>query len=417
MAADSFYQAVQQAFEKTADELELPAGLRERFRRPRRQLVVSVPVQKDDGSETVYAGYRVLHNSDRGPGKGGVRFHPSATLEEVTALATLMTWKTALLNLPFGGAKGAVACNTKEMSGREIEQVARRYMLEISPLVGADIDIPAPDMYTDERVMGWMMDAYDQIVGRDSRGVVTGKPLALGGLADRQDATARGAAIILARSVKDVGGTIEGCRVAVQGFGNAGSLVSKILAEEYQARIVSVSDSSGAIYREEGLPIAEVMQKKRDEGSVTAFNGGADHIASEEQWSLDVDVIIPAAGHGAIDEAVAKKIKAGLIVEAANGPTTPAADRVLHERGITVIPDILANGGGVTVSYFEWAQNQQVERWRPERVRTNLEEVMITAYEEVAERARMIESDLRTAAYQIGVNRVAEATVARGGIG
>ncbi len=415
MAPERFYRAVQNAYERAAEQLELPSGLRERLRLPKRQVVVSVPVVRDDGSEIVYTGFRVLHNVDRGPGKGGVRFHPAVTLEEVTALATLMTWKTGLLNLPFGGAKGAVACDTKRMSGREIEQVARRYMLEISPLVGADTDIPAPDMYTDERVMGWMMDAYDQISGHAARGVVTGKPLALGGLAGRQDATARGAAIVLAHSVADSGRSIDNCRVAVQGFGNAGSQVSKILVEEYGARIVAVSDSSGAIHSQRGLPIEAVMDAKQNEGTVLAFRD-ADHIKPCDLWSLEVDVVIPAAGHGAIDETVAKKIRAALVVEAANGPVTPEGDAILYDRGITVIPDILANGGGVTVSYFEWAQNQQAERWRPERVQTSLREVMTTAYQEVIERAREIESDLRTAAYQLGVNRVAEAAGARGGM-
>lgn len=414
MSRNAFYEAVQHSFERAADQLELPNGLRERLRRPKRQLIVSVPVQRDDGSETVYAGYRVLHNTDRGPGKGGIRFHPSASLEEVTALATLMTWKTAVLGLPFGGGKGAVACDTKSLSGREIEQVARRYMQEISPLVGPDVDIPAPDMYTDERVMGWMMDAYDQIVGRDIRGVVTGKPLALGGMEGRQDATARGAAIVLALALKERGQTIEGCRVAVQGFGNAGSLVSKILAEEYGGCVVSVSDSSGAIYRDDGLPIADVMAAKQRERTVLAFKD-ADPIDPAELVTLDVDVLIPAAQHGAIDKKVAKKVKAGLIIEAANGPTTPEADETLHERGVTVVPDILANGGGVTVSYFEWAQNQQVEQWRPERVRRSLEEVMSAAYRDVSRQAGQADSDLRTAAYSLGVSRVAEAAGARGG--
>ncbi len=415
MAQNQFYSAVQQLFERAADQLELPQGLRDRLRHPKRQVIVSVPVHLDDGAEIVFPGYRVLHNSDRGPGKGGVRFHPTATLEEVTALATLMTWKTALLNLPFGGAKGAVACDTKSMSDREVEQVARRYMQEISPIVGADVDIPAPDMYTDERVMGWMMDAYDRIVGRDVRGVVTGKPLALGGLPGRQDATARGAAIVMALSIKDSGRSVTDCRAAVQGFGNVGSLVSKILVEEYGARIVSVSDSGGAIYREDGLPIAEVMETKLREGTVTAYKH-AEVIDSEDQWSLEVDAFIPAAQHGAIDKKVAKTVQANLIIEAAHGPVTPEADEVLYKRGITVIPDILANGGGVTVSYFEWAQNQQVERWRPERVRTSLEEVMTAAYEEVLARATEIESDLRAAAYQLGITRVAEAAGARGGL-
>lgn len=414
MSGDLFYSAVQRCFEEAAQRLGIPEGLRELLDRPRRQLIVSVPIERDDGSRSVFEGYRVVHNTARGPGKGGVRFHPGVNLEEVTALATLMTWKTAVLDLPFGGAKGAVACDTKQLSDREVEQVARRYMEEIAPLVGPEIDIPAPDMYTDERVMGWMMDAYDRIVGRDVRGVVTGKPLALGGTAGRQDATARGAAIVLAMALKERGQQCEGCRVAVQGFGNAGSLVSRILADEYRARIVSVSDSKGAIYREAGLPIDAVIEAKREQGSVIAFDD-ADRIDPEEQWSLDVDVMIPAARHGAIDESVANRLRAGIVIEAANGPTTPEADRVLFDRDVTVVPDILANGGGVTVSYFEWAQNQQFERWRPERVRANLKETMSRAYETVEAKARSEGCNLRTAAYLVGVERVAEAAGARGG--
>lgn len=415
MSGNSFYQAVQQCFLRAADRLGVNNGLRDRLWRPRRKLVVAVPIERDDGTESVFEGYRVVHNTDRGPGKGGVRFHPATSVEEVTALATLMTWKTAMLNLPFGGAKGAVACDTKHLSDREVEQVARRYMQEIAPLVGPEIDIPAPDMYTDERVMGWMMDAYDRIVGRDVRAVVTGKPLALGGTAGRQDATARGAAIVLAHALADRGMKAKGCRICVQGFGNAGSLVSKILAEEYGARIVSVSDSSGAIYDDRGLPIQEVMTLKREEGTVTAHED-ADKIDVEEQWALDVDVLIPAAQHGSIDERVAERVQARVIIEAANGPTTPEADRVLFDRGVVVVPDILANGGGVTVSYFEWAQNQQFERWRPERIRENLQEVMSTAYEEVTTRAAEDGSDLRSAAYVIALTRVAEAAGARGGL-
>ncbi len=388
--------------------------MRERLNRPKRQLIVSVPIERDDGSESVFEGYRVLHNFDRGPGKGGVRFHPKATLEEVTALATLMTWKTALLDLPFGGAKGAVACDAKSLSAREMEQVARRYMEEISPLVGPDMDIPAPDMYTDERVMGWMMDAYDRIVGRDVRGVVTGKPLALGGMPGRQDATARGAAIVLALALEDAGASVEDCRVAVQGFGNAGSLVSRILAAEYGARIVAVSDSTGAVYRDGGLPVDDVIETKLEGGRVDGFQD-ADSIDPDELWSLDVDVLIPAAQHGAIDADVAGRIQARIVIEAANGPTTPEADEVLYERGISVVPDILANAGGVTVSYFEWAQNQQVERWRPERVRSSLEQVMSTGYRAVVDKAESEECDPRSAAYLVGVSRVAEAAGARGG--
>ena len=415
MSGDSFYKAVQDSFERAAERLELPDGLRERLRRPKRQLIVSVPLQRNGGSEAVFVGYRVLHNDDRGPGKGGVRFHPAATLDEVTALATLMTWKTAVMKLPFGGAKGAVACDTKGLSDLELEQVARRYMEEISPLVGPDVDIPAPDMYTDGRVMGWMMDAYMRIVGRGSRGVVTGKPLALGGMEGRQDATARGAAIVLALALKDCGRPLQGCRVAVEGFGNAGSLVSQILAKEYGAKIVAVSDSTGAIYAEDGLSIGAVIEAKQAERSVLAFKQ-AEKIHHDDLYSLDVDVLIPAAGHGSIDERVAKKVRAGLIIEAANGPTTPGADEILFNQGITVIPDILANGGGVTVSYFEWAQNLQVEQWRPERVRENLEEVMTRAYGDVVEQASAAKSDLRTAAYELGVSRVAEAAGARGGL-
>ena len=415
MNRSAFHEAVQISFERAADSLELPEGLRQRLQRPKRQLIVSVPIQRDDGSEVVYSAFRVLHNTDRGPGKGGVRFHPSATLDEVTALAMLMTWKTAVMGLPFGGAKGAVACDTKAMSGREVEQVARRYMEEISPLVGPDVDIPAPDMYTDERVMGWMMDAYRRIAGRDIRGVVTGKPLALGGMEGRHDATARGAAIAMALAVEKQGGVTKGCRVAVEGFGNAGSQVAKILAEEYECLVVSVSDSTGAIYRESGLPIADVMEAKHKERTVLAFKD-ADVIESSDLHSLDVDVLVPAAGHGSIDEKVAEKIKAGLVIEVANGPTTPDADKILYDRGIVVVPDILANGGGVTVSYFEWAQNLQVEQWRPERVRHSLEDVMSTAHNDVVKQAEEANSDLRTAAYQLGVSRVAEAAGARGGM-
>lgn len=400
-------------FQRAADALGIPDDFREVLLRPRRQLIVSVPVRMDDGSYKVFEGYRVNHCVVRGPAKGGIRFHPSVTLDEVRALAMLMTWKCAVLDLPFGGGKGGVAVDTKTLSPRELEVLTRRYATEIAILIGPDTDIPAPDMYTDERVMAWIMDTYSELRGHQVLGVVTGKPLAIGGSEGRHDATARGVVLALEAAARRLRIPLHDARVAVQGFGNAGRAVAKILATEIGAKIVAVSDSLGGTYRADGLDVALVERQKDEEGTVRGAAGG-DAITNEELLALDVDVLIPAAMERTITAANADRIRAKVIAEAANGPTEPEADAILTEHGKVVIPDILASAGGVTVSYFEWVQNQQGLHWEPGEVKRRLKKKMDDAFRDVYELAGRNSGDMRLAAYVLSVGRVLEAYKVRG---
>jgi glutamate dehydrogenase (NAD(P)+) len=398
-------------FERAADKLGLSSGTREVLRNPKRQLIVSIPVKMDSGTIHVFQGYRVQHSIARGPSKGGIRYHPGVTLDEVKALAMWMTWKCAVVNIPFGGAKGGITVNPKALSQDENERMTRRFTSEISIILGPDRDIPAPDVYTNSQTMAWMMDTYSMIMGFSSLGVVTGKPLSLGGSAGRNEATAEGCFVAIEEAAKRQSLQLKGATAAVQGFGNAGSHVARFL-EEAGARVVAVSDSKGGIHDKKGLSIRSVNDAKEKKGSVTAARG--ERISNEELLELPVDILVPAALEGVITRANAPRIRARIIAEAANGPTTPDADDILRRKGTVVIPDILANAGGVTVSYFEWVQDLYSFFWDPDMVRTQLQRTIRRAYEEVESTARRHETDLRTGALILAVNRVEEATRIRG---
>ncbi len=373
--------------------------------RPKRVVKVSFPVKMDDGSVRVFTGYRVLYNDARGPGKGGIRFHPNVNEDEVTALAFWMTIKNAVVDLPYGGAKGGVTVNPKELSKTELERLSRAYIRAIAPFIGVDKDIPAPDVYTDAKVMAWMLDEFEAVVGRHEPGVITGKPLALGGSAGRAMATSWGGFYVLEEARKEwsVGKT-----VAIQGAGNVGGGLARILHGEGY-RVVAISDSKGGVYDPDGLDIPAVLEAKRERGSVTAYEE-AQRISNEDLLKLDVDVLVPAAIEGVITERNAADVKARIVLELANGPTTPEADEILRERGIVVVPDVLANAGGVTVSYFEWVQNRIGEYWDEETVLRKLRERMVRAFKDVLERA---DGDLRMGAYVLALERIAEAARAR----
>ena len=405
------FQVALTQFDRAADKLELDTGTREVLRTPKRQLTVSIPVKMDDGSVHVFVGHRVQHSIARGPSKGGIRYHPGVTLDEVKALAMWMTWKCAVVNIPFGGAKGGVTVDPKTLSLNENERLTRRYTSEISIVLGPYKDIPAPDVYTNSQTMAWMMDTYSMTQGSTTLGVVTGKPLSVGGSAGRNEATAEGCFVAIEEASKRQGLSLKGATAAVQGFGNAGSFVAKFLAEA-GARVVAVSDSTGGIHNERGLDLESVAAAKARKGSVEAGKG--DRIGNEELLELPVDILVPAALEGVITRKNASKIKARIVAEAANGPTTPDADDILRRKGIVVIPDILANAGGVTVSYFEWVQDLYSFFWDSDMVRTQLQRTIRRAYEDVETTARRHDTDLRTGALVLAVGRVEEATRIRG---
>jgi glutamate dehydrogenase (NAD(P)+) len=399
-------------FDTAAERIGLDDGMREVLRTPKRQLTVSVPTLMDDGSVRVFQGYRVQHNIARGPAKGGIRYHPSVTLDEVKALAAWMTWKCATVNVPYGGGKGGVTCDPKKMSRTELERMTRRFTSEISIIIGPDRDIPAPDVYTDSQTMAWMMDTYSMTRGHSSLGVVTGKPVPLGGSRGRHEATARGALFCIREACSVIKRPLRGATVAVQGFGNAGAIAARLLAED-GARVIAVSDSRGGLYVSRGLDMKALLAHKEQTGSVTGFKG-ADHISNQELLEVKCDVLVPAALENQITLKNASRVRARVIAEAANGPTTPGADRVLKDHGVFVIPDILCNAGGVTVSYFEWAQNMQGFFWDEAAVNGQLERFMVRAFHEVLEATRRHKVDMRTGAYVLAVGRVAEATRVRG---
>jgi glutamate dehydrogenase (NAD(P)+) len=398
-------------FDRAADHLGLDAGARKILSTPKRQLIVSIPVKMDDGSISVFQGYRVQHSIARGPSKGGIRYHPGVTLDEMKALAMWMTWKCAVVNIPFGGAKGGITVNPKKLSLGENERMTRRYTSEISILLGHDRDIPAPDVYTNSQTMAWIMDTFSMTKGYSTLGVVTGKPLAVGGSAGRQEATAEGCVVAIEEAAKRLSLPLNNATAAVQGFGNAGSAVARFLGDA-GARVVAVSDSKGAIYDKRGLAIDAVFSAKDKKGTVTAARG--EKITNEEILELPVDILVPAALEGVITRTNAPRIKAQIVAEAANGPTTPDADDILRSRGVVVIPDILANAGGVTVSYFEWVQDLYSFFWEPDVVRNHLERTIRRAYEDVEESALRYDTDLRTGALILAVGRVEEAARIRG---
>jgi glutamate dehydrogenase (NAD(P)+) len=396
-----------------AKHLDLDEGLHQVLACPKRALVVSFPVVMDDGRVEVFEGFRVQHNTSRGPTKGGIRYHMDVDLEETTALAMWMTWKCAVANLPYGGAKGSVRVDTKKLSQRELEKLTRRFATEISIIVGERGDIPAPDIGTNAQVMAWIMDTFSMITGYTVPGVVTGKPVELGGSLGRTEATGRGTIVAAQEACKSVGMTFAGSKIVVQGFGNVGSIAAYI-AEEQGATIVGVSDARGAIYNPKGLPVAELFAKYSGrDGGIREFKD-CEQISNEQLLELDCDILIPSAIAQQIHVGNADKIKAKLVVEGANGPTTPEADQILSDKGVLVVPDILANAGGVIVSYFEWVQDLQNFFWEENEVNNKLERIMKQSYSDVYATMKKHKTDMRTAALIIGVNRVSEATVRRG---
>ncbi|MGH9442879.1 MAG: Glu/Leu/Phe/Val family dehydrogenase [Thermoanaerobaculia bacterium] len=411
-APNPFEVALEQ-FDRAADILGLDPGTRETLRRPKRQLIVSIPVRMDSGSIRVFEGYRVQHNIARGPAKGGIRYHPQVSLDEVKALASWMTWKCAVVNIPFGGGKGGVICDPKSMSQGEIERMTRRFTSEIAIIIGHDRDIPAPDVYTNPQIMAWMMDTISMTMGYSTLGVVTGKPIAVGGSAGRHEATARGCVVAIGEAADEKSIKVKNSKVAVQGFGNAGSISAKLLWDQ-GAKVVAVSDSSGGIYNAQGLPIDKVLAAKEKSGSVVRYSGACQQISNAALLELPVDVLVPAALEGAITAENAPRVKAKIIAEAANGPTTPEADDILLKRGALVIPDILANAGGVTVSYFEWVQDLYSFFWETDFVYAHLTKTIRNAFKEVHETARKNKTDMRTGAMVLAVGRVAETTRIRG---
>ncbi|MEM1986065.1 MAG: Glu/Leu/Phe/Val dehydrogenase [Nitrososphaeria archaeon] len=395
-----------------AIHLNLEDSVIEILSKPKRELQVSFPVKMDDGKIKVFTGYRVQHNDARGPFKGGIRYHPLVDINEVRALAMWMTWKTAVLNIPYGGAKGGVACNPKEMSKSELERLTRKYTMMISPIIGPYTDIPAPDVYTDSQTMAWIMDTYSQLVGYRVPAIVTGKPLSLGGSVGRSTATSRGVIVAAKEAAKAFKREMEGLGIVIQGFGNVGANAA-ILAREFGAKVIAVSDSKGGIYNEKGLDVLEVLRHKERSGSVVNFPG-AKNVTNEELLELPCDILVPAALEGQIHKGNAKNIQAKIVVEGANGPTTPEADKILFDREIMVVPDILANGGGVLVSYFEWVQNLTNLYWTEGEVNEKLDNKMRESFLQVYDIAKEKCVDMRTAALILSVGRVVEAMKAAG---
>ena len=405
-------EMAEQQLDDVADRINLDEGVRRRLRQPQRALTVSIPTEMDDGTLQIFTGFRVQHSLLRGPTKGGIRYHPEVTLDEVTALAMWMTWKCALVDIPYGGAKGGVVCNPKEMSIREVERLTRRFTVELMIFLGPDKDIPAPDVNTNAQIMAWMLDTYSMNVGHSVPSVVTGKPLVVGGSRGREEATSRGCVCTVMEALKHLDMSVEGVRVAVQGFGNVGGTAARLL-QDAGATVVAVSDSRGGIHRDRGLDIRGVQEHRREAGQVGGFPG-ADPVSNEELLELDCDVLIPAALGNQITEANADRIKARIVAEGANGPTTPGADRILAERDIFLLPDILANAGGVTVSYFEWVQGLMQFFWSEEEVNEQLYRIMGQAFRDVLQVAQEENLYMRTAAQILAVKRVAQAEEVRG---
>jgi len=406
------FAAMLEEFDEAARKLNLERGIWEILTHPKRQIIVSCPVQMDNGAIQVFTGYRVQYNITLGPAKGGIRYHPNVSLDEVTALAAWMTWKCAVAHIPFGGGKGGVICDPNKMSRRELEALTRRYVAEIIEAIGPEKDVPAPDVNTNEQVMAWVMDTYSMHVGHTETAVVTGKPLEMGGSLGRREATGRGVSIVARESAKRVGIDIAGATVAIQGFGNVGS-VSASLLSALGAKIVAVTDWKGGVYNDKGLDIEKLLVYVAEEKTVEGFSGG-DPLANDKLFELDVDILIPAALENQITGENAPKIRARIIVEGANGPTTPDANNLLHERGIFVVPDILANSGGVTASYFEWVQDRYGYFWTEKEVNERLEAKICEAFNAVSETALKYVVDMRTAAYIVAINRVATVTRIRG---
>src|SRR5438093_6096491 len=406
------FEIAQKQFDTAADYLKLEGGLRQVLRTPKRQLIVSIPTRMDDGSFRVFEGYRVQHSIARGPVKGGIRYHPHVTAAEVNAIASWITWKCATLNIPFGGAKGGVICDPKHMSQNELERMTRRFTSEISIIIGPEQDRPAPDVYTNARTMAWIMDTYSMTKGYSALGVVTGKPLSVGGSEARAEATARGCQFVIREAAKGLKIPLKNARVVVQGAGNAGSIVARLLHGD-GAKIIAMSDSTGGIRNPGGLDPLKVMAHKARSGTEQGYPE-AENISNALLLETECEVLIPAALENQITMDNAPRIRTKILAEAANGPTTPGADELLHKNGVFLIPDILANAGGVTVSYFEWVQSLQAFFWEEAQVNHHLEKVMTRAFNEVLAIAKKFNVHMRTAAYILAVGRVAEATRIRG---
>jgi glutamate dehydrogenase (NAD(P)+) len=406
------FRLAQQQLRKVAETFEIDDRLVNVLQECKKAVEVSIPTSLDDGTVRAFTGYRVTHNIARGPSKGGMRYHPDVTLDEVKSLAMWMTWKCALMALPFGGAKGGVVCDPKRMSRGELERMTRRFTSEIINEIGPEKDIPAPDVGTNAATMAWIFDTYSMNKGHSVLGVVTGKPLTIGGSLGREEATARGAVFCLEAALRRQQRPIEGLRVAVQGFGNVGSFFAKLVAE-LGATVVAASDSTGGIHNPNGLDVAAAFAHKRAGGSLGELQGG-EAISNEELLVLDCDVLAPCALEQVITEENADQVRAKLIVEGANGPITPAADEVLQENGVLVLPDVLANAGGVVVSYFEWVQGLQEYFWKEAEVNARLNEIVTRAFDETWATYEARRISMRLAAYGLAVQRVAEATVTRG---
>jgi glutamate dehydrogenase (NAD(P)+) len=408
----SVFKAMLQEFDGAARLLGLDPGIWKVLTNPKRQIVVSCPIQMDNGEIEVFTGYRVQYNITLGPAKGGIRYHPNVTLDEVTALAAWMTWKCAVAHVPFGGGKGGIIVDPNRLSRRELEALTRRYVAEIVDAIGPEKDVPAPDVNTNDQIMAWVMDTYSMHVGHTATAVVTGKPIEMGGSLGRREATGRGVMIVTREAAKHLGLEIKGATVAVQGFGNVGS-VSADLLSKIGARIVAVTDWKGGVYNDKGLDIPKMLDYVKQHRSIDGFSGG-EPLDNAKLFALDVDVLIPAALENQITLENAPKIRAKIIAEGANGPTTPDAHKSLHDRGVFVIPDILANAGGVTTSYFEWVQDRHGYFWGEQEVNQRLETKMCEAFADVLTTSQRYKTDMRTAAYIVAINRVATVTKMRG---
>ena len=399
-------------FDEAADRLGLSQAMRAILRKPKRELIVNFPVRMDNGDVEMFTGYRVQHNINRGPAKGGIRFSPEVSLDEVRALAMWMTWKCAVVSIPFGGAKGGVICDPHKLSRSELERLTRRYATEISVLIGPDSDIPAPDMNTNPQIMAWIMDTYSMHSGYSVPAVITGKPLSIGGSEGRLEATARGVQFVTREALLDLGMHPEDCSVVIQGFGNVGSISARLL-HELGCKVVGISDIHGGRYNPRGIDVHRALRYSKEHGSLRDLPD-TEAVTNAELLELACEVLVPAALENQLTTKNAARVKARLIVEAANGPTTPDADRILNDRGVTIVPDILANAGGVTVSYFEWVQDLQRFFWAEHEINNRLESIMTRAYRAVRTKTEEQETNLRMGAYLLAVARVAEATETRG---
>ncbi len=406
------YEVVLKQLDDAATELDLDPQVKDLLKEPVRSLSVAVPVRMDNGSVRVFKGFRCQHNDALGPTKGGIRFHPQVEEAEVQALAAWMTFKCSLVGIPYGGAKGGVLCNPKEMSKGELERLSRGFIQAISPIIGPDKDIPAPDVYTNAQIMSWFMDEFSKIKGVNTPGLVTGKPLVIGGSYGRDSATARGLMYTVREAAKEMGLDLNGATVVVQGYGNAGNFSAKFL-QDLGAKLIAANDSSGGVYNPDGMDAFDLKEYKDEHGELLGYPGSKE-ISNEDLLTLECDILVPAAMENQINEKNAHDIKAKMVAEAANGPTTPEADKILNDKGVVVLPDILANAGGVTVSYFEWVQNMYNYYWDKEEVDSKLEKIMVNAFDRVHKKHQEKDVSYRVAAYMVAIERLTEAMRARG---